>query len=285
METVEFLQQLDHPVIYWLMRLLSFLGDEPFYFLLLPVVLWCWDARRALPLTVILMGSIYLNFVLKNLFGLHRPVGTALIEVSGFGFPSGHAQHAVVLWGFLAQAAGKHYFPAAALVFFIGLSRIYLGVHFPADVVSGWSIGFVWLMLALYVLSLVKKGKTFLSAVPAVGVVFMITLWMALFYPTEESIMVSGILFGLIGGIVLERRFVRYFPVRLTVKQVIRIILGIISVILVKACLDVLVPATPVCHYIQYAVLGIWISLVVPTVFVRMGVSGERPEASSIDSE
>ena len=284
MEVIAFLQQLDHPVVYSLMRFFSFLGDEPFYFLLLPIVLWSWGGRRTMPLVIILLGSIYFNFVLKGLFGLQRPQGgVALIDTAGFGFPSGHAQHAVVLWGYFAWTIRKNFGAAIILMFFIGLSRIYLGVHFLSDVVGGWSIGLLWLVCGLAVMRRIQGKKTVAPVVPTVGLVFMFTLWMVLFHPAKQSMMVSGALFGLVSGAVLERRLVNYYPTASTERQVVRIVLGIISVVLLKVGLNVLISALPVYHYIQYAVLGMWISLVVPYLFVRTDVARVSPEASNID--
>lgn len=225
------------------------------------------------------MTGIYFNFVLKDLFSLPRPEGVALIEVSGFGFPSGHAQHAVVLWGYLAWTTRKNLGAAVILVFLIGLSRVYLGVHFVSDVVGGWTIGLLWLVCGLAVSRHVQGKGTAIPAVPSVGLAFMVTVWTALFHPTDGTMMVSGILLGLISGMVLEKGFVRYSPVVPKGRQAMKIVMGIISVVLVKAGLDVLIPAAPVYHYIQYAVLGIWISLIIPAVFVTMGLGEVERES------
>jgi hypothetical protein len=109
-------------------------------------------------LSVFLMSSIWLNEVAKVALHQPRPFWVeAGIETwgadSSFGLPSGHAQHAVVMWGLLAAAAHNSWaWPAACtLILLIGVSRVYLGVHFPTDVLAGWLIGaaILWTMVRL----------------------------------------------------------------------------------------------------------------------------------------
>lgn len=100
-------------------------------------------------------GGTLLNFVLKVSFARPRPGLVAhLVEESSMSFPSGHAASAAVIYLTLAillasaQAARRvrWLIIAAALLvtMLIGLSRIYLGVHWPSDVVAGWAVGASW---------------------------------------------------------------------------------------------------------------------------------------------
>ena len=79
------------------------------------------------------------------------PAVRAYAEESSFGLPSGHAQNAVVVWGMLALWIRKTWawIAGVIIILLIGLSRIYLGVHFPTDVLGGWRLVFCccWLML------------------------------------------------------------------------------------------------------------------------------------------
>jgi membrane-associated phospholipid phosphatase len=118
-------------------RFFSSLGTEEFYLLILPFLYWCVDVRLGLRISVILSVSDTLNTFLKLVFHQPRPywasdeVRVVRAEVS-YGLPSGHAQHAMTVWGSVAaQGKGWLRWLMTALIFLIGFSRIVLAVHFP----------------------------------------------------------------------------------------------------------------------------------------------------------
>jgi membrane-associated phospholipid phosphatase len=125
----------------------SFLGTEEFYLFLLPFFYWCVDVRLGLRVGVILTVSDSLNIFFKLVFHQPRPYWVSnrvrvFSAEASYGIPSGHAQHAMTVWGTVA-AWGKSRLRwlMAALIFLIGYSRIVLAVHFPTDVLAGWLIG------------------------------------------------------------------------------------------------------------------------------------------------
>ena len=128
-------------------RFFSFLGTEEFYLIILPFLYWCVDVRLGLRIAVILSVSDSLNTFFKFVFHQPRPYWVSdkvqAIQAGGsYGLPSGHAQHAITVWG-IVGAWGKSWLRwlMAALIFLIGFSRIALAVHFPTDVLAGWLIG------------------------------------------------------------------------------------------------------------------------------------------------
>lgn len=264
MPIIEFLYGFDHPLLYYLMRFASLLGDRAFYVILFPAIFWFWKRDAAVRLTVLLCVSIFINFLLKDLFQIPRPDRLIEVESDGFAFPSGHAQHAVVLWGFLALNGRKLYGPAAVLVLLIGVSRLYLGVHWPIDVAGGWLIGatllvgFMWseprLKLYLAVQPLWLRVVTF----------FVITAAIAMFSGVAYGGIVMGALFGLgAGGAIacsLNLPSAGDSPVR-----------GGFSVIIGSAGLYAIYLAVePIRHsgewvlFLALIVIGLWIALGVP---------------------
>jgi len=119
--------------------------------LVMPAVYWCIDAGIGLQMAWMLLLSSGLSQALKLAF--HRPRPYWLLTESDsirvwsyaadFAFPSGHAQHAASVWGLLASFSRQPWTRLAVvcLAFLIGVSRVYLGVHFPSDVVAGWLVG------------------------------------------------------------------------------------------------------------------------------------------------
>ncbi|HXD11447.1 MAG TPA: phosphatase PAP2 family protein, partial [Anaerolineales bacterium] len=138
----------------------SFLGTENFFLLVLPLIYWCIDARLGMQVGFILLTSTHVNSLCKLWFAGPRPYWvsskvTPYLAEETFGIPSGHAQNSVAVWGMIASSMRKPWawMVAVALMFFIGFSRLYLGVHFPHDVVAGWLLGSVllWLFLRFWV--------------------------------------------------------------------------------------------------------------------------------------
>lgn len=119
---------------------------------------WRWRWRVAVIFAITCIGGAALSTGFKLFFGKARPeLWSQLITETSYSFPSGHALGAMVLYGFLAYLVAQRfqlqkwlvYGIAVLLISSIGLSRIYLGVHWPTDVAAGYSIGFLWLSLCI----------------------------------------------------------------------------------------------------------------------------------------
>ena len=138
----------------WPMRLISHLGSEAFFLLFISLLYWCISPRLGVRVALILLLSTSLNYALKLAFASPRPQWystqvTVYEAETSFGMPSAHAQNAVAVWGEVARWGNRPWLTifAFGLMLLIGLSRIYLGVHFPTDVLAGWVLGLVVLWL------------------------------------------------------------------------------------------------------------------------------------------
>jgi undecaprenyl-diphosphatase len=144
------------------MRDVTALGSAPVLFIFLLAVAGALAARRQYHALGFLFaasaGGILLNDVLKGFFARPRPdLALRLTDVRSLSFPSGHAMESAIIYltlaAFLARMvqarALKVYFVAFAflLSFVIGFSRVYLGVHYPSDVLAGWCAGLAWALL------------------------------------------------------------------------------------------------------------------------------------------
>ncbi len=111
-------------------------------------------------LATTLVGAGATNFIMKAFIERARPSGLipTTIETSS-SFPSGHATFSLALYGFLTYFLCKHYPKYSAIfitlgsliVIAIGFSRLYLGVHFPSDVLAGFALGALWLLVGIEV--------------------------------------------------------------------------------------------------------------------------------------
>jgi membrane-associated phospholipid phosphatase len=128
---------------------------------LICIFLYASKQQRFVPeLFIISLGSALTVWTLKLFFAFPRPTDPiALMTIDSFSFPSGHAAAAATLYGFLLWmmlGTGKtdRVRTLFAGIFFltimlVGFSRLYLGVHYVSDVVAGYVIGFVWVMLGV----------------------------------------------------------------------------------------------------------------------------------------
>ncbi len=105
-----------------------------------------WAQARWLLATA--LSGMLLNLALKQLFAAPRPDLLPHLDiVDSYSFPSGHAAQNMIFFGALSLLAGMRggYIAAAVMIALIGVSRVWLGVHWPSDVLAGWVEGLGWL--------------------------------------------------------------------------------------------------------------------------------------------
>ena len=127
-------------------------------------ILWWYNHRsEAKIFAIACLGAFILNTGMKLVFAKPRPqIIPSLIPETSFSFPSGHALGGFVMYGFLAYLLSAHFPKFSKLIYTlavfaiaaIGLSRIYIGVHWPTDIIAGYGVGYIWLMLCIIMLKL-----------------------------------------------------------------------------------------------------------------------------------
>lgn len=116
------------------------------------------DRAWILGLLVSVAGAKISEIAIKIFIGRERPGDFALLDLDTFSFPSGHATVALALYGFIAYLLWQHYprlrsvilGTAVALVALIGMSRVYIGVHYPSDVLGGYLLGSIWVLCGIW---------------------------------------------------------------------------------------------------------------------------------------
>lgn len=306
----------------WLTPLLSaitFLGDEEFYLLLLPLVYWGVSRRIGIRLGVMLLLTAGVNSLLKLVFTTPRPThldpSLELVPEGSFGLPSGHAQNAAAIWGVLAVTLRRPWIRVAlvGLIGAIGWSRIHLGAHFLEDILVGWGIGLVLLVLYLWIaprgarwvrgLSVTDQilGSVAASLVliaPATLLAGRLTNvsfpWSGLGDPdtltgASHVVTPAATLAGFgIGLALLHARqgFDHRGPLG---RRVVRIMIGLLGVVVLWQGLGVMFPSGEqpidlVLRYLRYGLVGAWVGGVAPLLFVRFGLADPSREREPADS-
>ncbi len=300
------------------MRFFTFLGTEDFFLLVLPVLFWSVDTRLGIRVGYVLLISASLNHIFKTILAGPRPywvsrdVNALALEPS-FGAPSGHAQNAVSLWGSMAAYLRRGWAWAAALavIFLVGVSRLYLAVHFPHDVVLGWllgalilwlvfrlwdpaagwlkTLGFGWQVMLAFLVSLAMVLAAALVVAARSGYLLP-EAWAANLLSagadTPEPLALSGILtnaglfFGLSVGLAwMESRggFQASGPLP---KRVLCYLLGLAGVMVFWYGLGAVLPRGEallpyILRYLRYTLVGAWVSGGAPWLFKRLKLVGD----------
>jgi membrane-associated phospholipid phosphatase len=285
-------QQLSSPAADLFFRLVTLLGDEKFYLLLLPLVYWCVDKRLGIRLAVLVMASNVINLWVKYACNLPRPYRSPEVvkirllgSETGPGFPSGHAQGVAVAFGYLAHRARRWgaWVAAAVLVLLVAFSRIYLAEHYPHDVLGGLAIGLA--VLAIFVWAAPRVEDLWLSWPRALryGVALGVPL-ILLALPvlllggrgTEDAAGSLGALAGFGAGGLVEGERLRFSAQGAFARRAARFVLGFLLVGIVYFGLSAAPLEGALWRFVRYACVGLVASAVAPWVFLRLGLAGSE---------
>jgi membrane-associated phospholipid phosphatase len=170
-----FINHMHSPLTTQIMKGITMLGS-PTIMIFLALVTWFylrktknhyWDSNMVI---IALVGSWIVNEILKWFFHRSRPEIVHLVKAAGYSFPSGHAMVSFVFYGMLAYLTWINIgtrklrylvtITLLLLVLAIGISRIYLGVHYPSDVLAGFSAGGFWLVGCILGLQSIRYYKS-----------------------------------------------------------------------------------------------------------------------------
>ena len=307
---IRIIQRIANPALTVCMKAATSLGTEYVYMLAVLLIFWCVDEKKGFRLGLLIIISAWINLTLKSLFDQPRPFelepALGLAYEPSRAFPSGHAQVSLTFLIALAfhLAKGKKFQPliwtaAVFLILLIGFTRLYLGVHFPTDVLGGWIIG--GLVLALFYAT-EKQGSKLLENAgkrPQLIAAAAAALIMNALHPADKSLgamllgfcagyslMLQGFLFCAQGEVagkkpgiqVLLPRFFVGFAGAAVVYQGLRFILpGADSLF---SGIPILEGFYELGRFIRYCLLGFWASAGAPWVFIRLGFASFAEPAS-----
>ncbi|MBL6446238.1 phosphatase PAP2 family protein [Fulvivirga sp. 29W222] len=169
----EFIHSFRNDKITPVVTFITDLGDVAAYMVIIPLIailLYYHGHHRwklSLQATIVLLSAFFLNIALKNLISRPRPLEELrLVTAHSYSFPSGHSMSAFAFYGFLIYLTYKHVSNTLLkilliliqllLILSIGLSRVYLGVHFPTDVLAGFIAGLIWLIICIVVFNFIN---------------------------------------------------------------------------------------------------------------------------------
>lgn len=297
---MEFLYQLEsirNPFFSGIFRLFTLLGQEVIVLAVLCFFYWCYNKKLAYQisfgffLSAIMVQGLKITFRIPRPWvkdPLFKPVEEAIKAATGYSFPSGHTQAATALYGTLALAAKRK---VSKIIFFlviamVGFSRMYLGVHTPADVLTSFSITLVTILLVYYFSKYELTGDKKVYLMVGVGVISIALLVYCVILYTNGTIELAyaadscsaaaaGI--GLAIGWYVESTYLKFNERACSNRmQVVKLLLGLVITVLLKVGLGVILGSSIAGKGLKYFILVLWIMIGYPCIIKRF--MSKKPE-------
>ena len=255
MEFLYWLEDIRMPGLNEFMLTVTQLGEETAFLVLALVFFWCVDKKRGyLLMSVGFLGTMANQFM-KLWFRVPRPwvldpdftiLEAAREAATGYSFPSGHTTSAVATFGSIAVTTKnkKTFWACILLAVLVGLSRMYIGVHTPKDVLVG-ALTSIALILALY--RVVINGTNMLTVLKIMMLASLGLLAFVLLYPFPEDLdahnLESGLknaytMVGSVAGVgfvyLMEKKYVNFTTEAVWWAQILKVVIGLGLVLAVK---------------------------------------------------
>jgi len=261
------------------------LGSDIFYVALILTGFWAYKKREAITVVWVLLVSVLTNYWIKLAIAHPRPDPIYWLEgadATNYSTPSGHAQNSAMLFGFISAKVKRWwmYVVSTVLVVLIGISRVYIGVHYLEDVFLGWALGFALLVLLLLtekrLTQFFAKYKTehlylllFLFGLVATA----ISTYLLPQPPNDNFGSLGGLVMGIAIGLLLEKRYVNFTvepPGGQKWRLVVRVVVGLLLVFAAMIGLVGVLPTDDVwLRAARYALVAIIGAFVWPLVFKK----------------
>jgi membrane-associated phospholipid phosphatase len=265
------------------MQIISLFASEAFVIAVVPAIYWCVHRRKGMELGLLVLGSTFLNLWLKHLFAWPRPYeiipSLGLAKEGPYGMPSGHSQLSVVFWAYAVQFLPKKWripvLIGAPLL--IGFSRVYLGVHFPSDVLGGYFIGAVFFTLFKLFGSDVEKSMQNFDWRLRIILAAALSFIMNLLLPADT--MIAGAFLGASLGFTFASRNIPIDTGESVGNKILRYLVGLASIGIVYFVLKF--ASNPLntlsgnnqaqlIRFVRYTIVGGWVSYGAPFLFLKL---------------
>ncbi|AXR68466.1 phosphatase PAP2 family protein [Leptospira mayottensis] len=291
------------PVLGVVTLLFHYLGGSIFNMIFLTVVYIFINRKLGIRLGVGFMTAGIINGMAKALFESPRPslswIGPGTLSETSYGFPSGHVQISVVIWGLVLIHVKNKTIRALSLfiILFMPFSRMYAGVHYPGDTLGGFILGLIVIALIEVIFRVFPEfefptpyeGQTLFNTKTFALIVVVLTLPSVLLHSNldslakiksyEQVISASGALGGFTIGILLSKFYTldweKVDSRAETIRRAAVLILGILLFyILPGIIVQRLFPENPVARYLRYGIVSSYIAFFSAYILAKMKRKG-----------
>ena len=271
-------------------------GEEVVALLLISYIYFCMDKKLAYNVGFAYFFSGVFANTIKVIFRVPRPwvrdpdfkpLSQVLDTATGYSFPSCHTQSAASIYGTIGAFSKRRPVKilCGALILLVGFSRMYVGVHTPADVTVGLIIGILGVFIEYkFTRSKVEAENQALFPCLTLGVMAIVSVILSLILikvglldveTAADTFKIDGAAVGFCISYYLDDRFIHYDPQTAKFNQIIRLIIGAAGALIVRALLKVaFAPFGNMGHFFRYLLIVCWILVLYP-ILLRAGDAGD----------
>lgn len=304
MTFLKFLEGLRTPFGDAFFSVITHFGEETIFILVGLLFFWCINKKQGyFILSVGFLGTV-INQFLKLMFRIPRPwvrdpeftiVESARAEATGYSFPSGHTQSAVGVFGSIARITRKRVVQILCIVLcvLVPLSRMYLGVHTPADVGVSLIVTILLILILYPIIDRIteqpKSMRIFLAAMTGISVLFLVFV---LAYPfpadtdmtnlnsgIENAWKILGCILGLWLAYEIDNKYIHFETKAIWWAQILKLALGLIPLLAIKSGLKPLLTLIFNGHYIgdgiRYFLIVVFAGCIWPMTFKYFAKLGD----------
>ena len=252
LDILMYLQSIRNELLTGIFTFFTLCTEVPVLTVLTAMLYWCINKKAGQRILFALAGSLNINVAVKNIVKMPRPIGTkGLISLrtqtaTGYSFPSGHTQTATTVWtSMITQFKNIWiYIIGILMILGAGISRLYLAVHWPMDVIVGWILGIILSILFIKLFDYIDNSKNYYILV----IIMLIFGVCTYFVGGEDFYKLFGLYSGFALGYMVEDTYISFSTenkqrknifskstskIEGTKGKILRFIIGIISLLIV----------------------------------------------------
>ena len=295
LDILMYLQSIRSELLTSIFTFFTICTEVPVITVLTGILYWCINKKAGQKTLFALCGSLNINTGIKNFVKMPRPIGTKGLEslrietATGHSFPSGHTQTATTFWTSMMVQFKKVWIYVVGILMILGagISRLYLAVHWPMDVIAGWIFGIILSIFFVKLFDYIDNSKNYYILI-LLMLIFGIATY---FLGGEDFYKMFGLYTGFALGYMGEETYINFSTggeerkivfaknsarVDGANKKILRFIVGIVSLLAVYLLLNYIEDAfmtgkaeeiINIFKYLKYTIVVFWGVAGAPALF------------------